>query len=226
MNPMDVKTAFFYRLVEEIIYLAQLADYSDRFARVCKLRKALYGLKQSPQIWYKTSAKFLHELSFPPFNADLSVFVKEDMIIAIYVNDLFICSVERKEINNIKKALKPKFHMSDLRLVSFYFGMAITRNCANRILFLGQKAYLEKILQDHGMSDCKAVVVPMDGTITATAQDYQAMDNFWIQSQSAVGSLIWAMLCTRPDLAFSVSVVSQYASNPNPSHWQAVKRIF
>lgn len=68
--------------------------------------------------------------------------------------------------------------------------------------------------------------MPMDGVWTATENDYQATNSFQTQYQSAVGSLIYAMLGTRPDLAFSVFVVSQYASNPNPSHWQAVKRIF
>lgn len=123
---MDVKTAFLYGLVEEIIYVAQPTGYSNGSARVCKLRKALYGLKQLPRIWYKTLAKFLHELGFRPLNADLSVFAKEDMIIAIYVDDLLICGAARQEINKIKDALKAKFHMSDLGPVSFYLGMAVT----------------------------------------------------------------------------------------------------
>ena len=148
------------------------------------------------------------------------------MIIAIYIDDFLICDAEKKEINNVKEALKAKFHMSDLRSVLFYLRMAVTRDCANHILCLTQQAYLEKILQDHEMWDCKAVAVPMDGSFTTKAQDYQAMDSFWTQYQSAVSLLMYAMLGTWPDLAFSVSVVSQYASNPNPSQWQAVKRIF
>lgn len=147
------------------------------------------------------------------------------MIFAIYVDDLLICGAERKEINKVKDALKAKFHMSDLGPVSFYLGMAITRDRANKILRLSQETYLEKILKDYGMWECKAIVVPMDGSLTSSLQDYQATDVFRTQYQSAVGSLIYAMLSTRPDLAFSVSVVSRYVSNPNPSHWQAVKRI-
>ena len=67
------------------------------------------------------------------------------MIIAIYVDDLLICGAERKEINNIKDTLKAKFHMSDLGTVSFYLGIAVIRDCANRIFRLGQQTYLEKI---------------------------------------------------------------------------------
>ena len=130
------------------------------------------------------------------------------MIIAIYVDDFLICGAEKKEINNVKKTLKAKFHMFDLGSVSFYLGMAVTWDRANRIFCLRQQVYLEKIFQDHGMWDCKAVVVSIDGTFTITAQDYQATDSFQTQYQSTVGSLIYAMLGTRPDLAFSVSVVS------------------
>ena len=166
IDHMDVKTAFLYGLVEEIIYVIQPTGYSDGSTRVCKLRKALYGLKQSPRIWYQTLAKFLHELGFRPLNADLSVFAKDDMIIAIYVDDLLICGAERKEINKVKDALKAKFHMSDLGPVSFYLGMAVTRDRANKILCLSQEAYLNKFLKDHRIWGYKAVAVPIDGSLT------------------------------------------------------------
>ena len=175
---------------------------------MCKLRKALYGLKQSPQIWYQTLAKFLHELGFRPLNAHLSVFVKNDMTVAIYVDDFLICNAERKEINKVKDALKAKFLMSNLGPVSVYLGIDITRDHAKKILRLGQQAYLEKIFKDHGMWQCKAVAVPMDGSLTSSLQDYPDTDVFRTQYQSAVCSLMYAMVSTRPDLGFSVSVVS------------------
>lgn len=64
------------------------------------------------------------------------MFAKDDMIIAIYVDNFFICGAEKKEINKVKDALKTKFHMFDLRPVSFYLGRAVTRNSANKILRL------------------------------------------------------------------------------------------
>ncbi len=76
------------------------------------------------------------------------------------------------------------------------------------------------------MWDCKPVATPMDSALVAAATDYQCTSEFRLQYQSAVGSLMYAMLGTRPDLAFAVSVISRYASNPNFLHWQAVKRIF
>lgn len=59
--------------------------------------------------------------------------------------------------------------------------MAVTRDQVNQILCLEQQAYLEKILQDHGMWDCNAVAVLMDGVLSASPQDYQATDSFRTQ---------------------------------------------
>lgn len=81
-----------------------------------------------------------------PFNADFDIFTKEDMINAIYVDNLLIYNAEKKNINNIKKALKAKFYIFDLGSVSFYLEMTVTQDYANRIIFLGQSTYLKKIL--------------------------------------------------------------------------------
>lgn len=76
------------------------------------------------------------------------------------------------------------------------------------------------------MWDCKPVVVPIDTHLSVAETGYEATNTFRTQYKLAVGSLMYAMLDTRPDIAYSVSVVSRYASNPDPGHWQAVKRIF
>lgn len=105
--------------------------------------------------------------------------------------------------------------------------MTVAHDRKNRILRLGQRAYLEKILRDHKVTDCKAAPTPMETQhLEDSPPDYQPTEDFRLQYQSAVGFLMYAMLGTRPDLAYAVSIVSRYASRPNNSHWQAVKRIF
>ena len=70
------------------------------------------------------------------------------------------------------------------------------------------------------------MATPMDGRIEAAPEGHQATDDSRLRYQSAMGSLMYAMLGTRPDLAYAVSVVSSYASNPTDTHWKAAKRIF
>jgi hypothetical protein len=233
---MDVKTAFLYGDVQEEIYVEQPTGYEepsikgdDPAVMVCKLVKALYGLKQSPRIWYYTLTTFLESLGFAPLDSDLSVYVKEDTIIATYVDDLLIVSPKISDILAVKTALSKQFSMTDLGECSYYLGMTIRRNRANRLIYLGQRAYVEKVLKDHGLwNNVKTAAVPMNpGTkLVPSATGYHASDTLRTRYQRAVGSLMYAMMGTRPDIAFAVSIVSRFASNPDDTHWLAVQQIF
>jgi hypothetical protein len=102
---MDVKTAFLYGDIDHEIYVEQPHDMTDGTPRVCKLKKALYGLKQAPCIWYQTLTNFLCTLGFEPINADLGIFVRSNLYIAVYVDDLLIVGPSIAEIKRIKRAL-------------------------------------------------------------------------------------------------------------------------
>ena len=227
IEQMDVRTAFLYGDIEEEIYVQQPTGFIDAILPnySCLLKKALYGTRQGPRIWYRTLAEFLTSCGFRPINADLSVFAKKGIILAIYVDDLLLVGASRSDIQNIKDSLKKRFRMVDLGSASYYLGMTVTRDRTNHILRLGQVGYLEQVLRTHGMWDSKPVATPMDSSLVAAATDHQCANEFRLQYQSAVGSLMYAMLGTRPDIAFAVSVVSRHASNPDSLHWQAVKRI-
>lgn len=202
-----------------------LGDGSDK---VCKLNRALYGLKQAPRVWYNTLSEFLQDMDFKPLDADASVFHKKGVIIAIYVDDLLITGRNRKEIDAIKQALSTRFQMSDLGPVNFYLGMTVTRDRPNRTLRLGQQSYLTKVLRDFGMEDCKHTVTPMGteaSNLVSAPKDYSAPPTDVKEYQRLIGSLMYAMLGSRPDIAFAVSMVSRFASNPTAEHITAAKRI-
>jgi hypothetical protein len=236
IHQMDVKTAFLYGDVQEEIYVEQPTGYEEPSAEgddpvvtVCKLVKALYGLKQSLRIWYYTLTTFLESLGFTPLDSDLSVYIKDDTIIATYVDDLLIVSQKISDVVAVKTALSKKFSMTDLGECSYYLGMTIRRDRANRLIYLGQRAYVEKVLKDHDLwSSVKIAAVPMNsGTkLVPAASGYQASDTLRTRYQRAIGSLMYAMIGTRPDIAFAVSVVSRFASNPDNTHWLAVQQIF
>jgi hypothetical protein len=228
IDQMDVKTAFLYGKVEETVYMEQPTGLEDGSTKVCKLNRAIYGLKQAPRVWYNTLSEFLQQLGFEPLDADASVFHKKGVIIAIYVDDLLITGRDRTEIDALKDALKKRFQMSDLGPVNFYLGMTVTRDRPNRTLRLGQKSYLTKILRDFGMEDCKTSVTPMDANgsnLVSAPKDYMASSVDTKEYQRLIGSLMYAMLGSRPDIAFAVSMVSRFASNPTPEHVTAAKRI-
>lgn len=112
IEQMDVKTAFLYGNVNDEVYVEQPTGYEEDTDGVCLLDKALYGLKQSPRIWDETLNEFLNSLGFEALNADLSVFTRHGMIIAIYVDDLLIAGPSRNDIIEVKRSLSARFQMS------------------------------------------------------------------------------------------------------------------
>lgn len=226
IEQMDVKTAFLYGNVDDEVYVEQPVGYEEDPDSVCQLDKALYGLKQSPRIWYDTLTKFLRSLGFEALNADLSVFTRNGMIIAIYVDDLLIAGPSKNDISEIKRALNGRFQMSDLGPCTHYLGISVRRDRANRSIYLSQRGYIEKFLKDLGMWDVKTAVTPLDSSrLPEAPQGYQAADALKSKYQRAVGLLMYAMLGTRPDIAYAVSVVSRFSANPTTDHWLAVQRI-
>lgn len=147
-----VQTAFLYGGVEKDVCIRQPTGYADGSSRVYKLNKALYVLKRSPRIlYYKTLARFLRSQGMNAINADLSVFARKGLIMAIYVDDLLLTGSSTDQINKAKPALTQKFHMRDLGQSTYYLGMTVTRDRQHCFISLSQKAYLEKVLRDHEM---------------------------------------------------------------------------
>ena len=224
---MDVKTAFLHSTLEETVYIQQPTGYEEG-DKVCKLQKALYGLKQSPRVWYNTLHDYFKSLGYQRTNADHSVFLHSNKtIVAVYVDDLLIFGPDMSVIQELKAQLRQKFDMTDLGPCSHYLGMEITRDRVKGTLRMAQTTYLDKVLCAFNMADCKPVSTPMDqGLKLVKETEKTAAPEDVRRFQSAIGSLMYAMIETRPDIAFAVSTLSQFASNPNEEHWKALKHVF
>ena len=150
---------------------------------------------------------------------------KTGTIVALYVDDVLITGPSKQGIQDLKSALNKEFRMSDLGPVSFYQGISITRDRQNRTIRLNQKAYLERVVREHGQWESQKTYTPMQVNFrpAPAPEGYEAKADSKQKYQSAVGSLMYAMLGTRPDIAYAVSVVSRYASNPSEEHWRCVR---
>ena len=152
------------------------------------------------------------------------------MIVIIYVDDLVILSSDVEMIIELKVSLERKFEMSDLGELHFFLGVHFREGWRSRTITIHQRSYIESILERFGMVDCKPIATPLNAkTSLPKLSDEEHEEHLHemkdVSYQEAVGSLMYAMVVTRPDLAFAVSVVSRYMSNPCPMHWMAVKRI-
>ena len=125
-----------------------------------------------------------------------------------------------------KSALSRHFKMSDLGPCSYWLGMKVSRNRQNGTVSLSQSAYVEKVLKTFDLWDANQVRTPMEpGCQLIPELDLETTKEDKKLYQCMAGSIMYLMLGTRPDIAYAVSVVSRFSSNPNQSHFRATKRI-
>ncbi|RVW87889.1 Retrovirus-related Pol polyprotein from transposon TNT 1-94 [Vitis vinifera] len=236
LEQLDVKTAFLHGDLEEDLYMIQPEGFivQGQENLVCKLRKSLYGLKQAPRQWYKKFDNFMHRIGFKRCEADHCCYVKSFdnsyIILLLYVDDMLIVGSDIEKINNLKKQLSKQFAMKDLGAAKQILGMRIIRDKANGTLKLSQSEYVKKVLSRFNMNEAKPVSTPLGSHFklskeqspkTEEERDYMSK----VPYASAIGSLMYAMVCTRPDIAHAVGVVSRFMSKPGKQHWEAVKWI-
>jgi hypothetical protein len=116
--------------------------------------------------------------------------------------------------------------MKDLGDLHFFLGMEVERDCAQRFLYINQIGYVKEILKCFRMEDCKAIGMPLDLKTKLKKNENKDVEMVKVPYQQAMGSLMYAMLCIRSDLAYPISMVSQHMANPSLEHWIGVKHIF
>jgi hypothetical protein len=151
IEQMNVKIVFLYDKIHENVFVVQLTSFEQRINQICKLNKALYDLKQSLRIWFETLIKFLFFLDYFSLNVEFNVFMKNDIMIVIYVNDLIFTELDFAIIFWLKNVLHERFEMNDLKSCIYYLDMMIVRNRRLRLLILNQSVYVEQMLRDHEM---------------------------------------------------------------------------
>lgn len=127
--------------------------------------------------------------------------------------------------------LKVKFEMKELGEARKILGIEISRDTQHRKIYLSQKSYLAKVLSKFKMLNAKAVGVPFAphfklSSVQSPKSEEERKEMSHIPYSSAVGSLMYSMVCTWPDLAHSMSIVSRFMANPRKVHWNAVKWMF
>jgi hypothetical protein len=231
LHQMDVKTAFLYGELDEELFMEQPEGQClpGQEKLVCKLQKSLYGLKQSPRQWYSRLSAFFEKYGLVQIEADHAVYVSKSdprkLFVGVYVDDLLIGSKDLEDMRKLKSALSEEFRMKDLGDVGYVLGIKITRSESS--IFLSQEHYAKGLLSQFGMADCHGVMTPLEtGTVLESTGQGTELCGENIPYREAVGSLMYLMTCTRPDLATAVSMVSRFLSAPRTNHWMAIKRIF
>jgi hypothetical protein len=236
LHQMDVKTAFLNGNIEETIYMVQPENFvsGDPKNMVCKLTKSIYGLKQASRQWYLKFHQVILSFGFEMNVIDECVYHKfigsKCIFLVLYVDDILLATNDIGLLHETKRFLSNKFEMKDLGDASFVLGIQIHRDRSQGTLGLSQRSYIDKVLKRFCMQDCKPGDTPISkGDKFSLNQcpkgnlEIQEMQK--IPYASVVGSLMYAQVCTRPDIAYIVGVLGRYLSNPGMDHWKAAKRV-
>nr|GEW82310.1 ribonuclease H-like domain, reverse transcriptase, RNA-dependent DNA polymerase [Tanacetum cinerariifolium] len=221
-----VKSAFLHGDLKEEVYVTQPEGFVQQgnTGKVYKLIKALYGLRQAPRGWNVKLDQTLKSLDFKKCNLEQAVYTRRSktstLTVGVYVDDLIITGTPRKEIDTFKSQMKDKFKMSDLGLLAYYLGIEVTQTGGE--IIIKQRGYINKILKETSMMDSNETKIPMDlSTKLVKAEDGNPVDATYYRS--LIGSLRY-LLHTRPDLSYSVGLLSRFMQDPKDHHLKAVKQ--
>ena len=198
---------------------------------VCLLKKAIYGLKQASRQWNAKIHRTLLNQGFIRTYSDAGVYVYSSKTngqvcyVVLYVDDLLLLGDSKPFIEQIKNHLKKEYQMTDLGPVERFLGLRIRRDRQKRQILVDQSEYVQTVLERFQMSNCKPAKTPLPAGSVLEKNTETATDAFRTEYQSVIGSIMYAMLGTRPDLAFSITRLAKFASNPSKHHMRLAQYV-
>ncbi|GJR47602.1 retrotransposon protein, putative, ty1-copia subclass [Tanacetum coccineum] len=214
---MDVKTAFLNGHLSEEVYMEQPEGFvNPKYPNhVCKLKRSIYGLKQASRQWNKRFDDEIKQFGFTQNPDEPYVYLKASgsyvAILILYVDDILLMGNNTPMLQDVKSYLRRSFAMKDLGEAAYILGIKIYRD----------RFYME---------NSKRGTIPMQEKLklsksqgASTPAEKQRMQN--IPYALAIGSIMYAVRCTRPDVAFAQNMTSRFQQNLGEEHWTAVKNI-
>ena len=220
ISGLDVKTAFLYGDLDEELYMEQPEGFKfpGQQNKVMRLKKAIYGLKQAALAWWRALDKSMSTLGCTRLLSDSGLFVNEQKTVVsiIYVDDVLFLGKSKKDIDSLKKRFMAIWECRDLGDTKEFLRMRILRS-KGRIL-IDQKDYLQKVLQRFNLTNAKSVPTPLPEGYHPTPNKGTATPELRASYQQVIGSLLYIMIGTRPDIAYAVTKLAQFAANPSEDH--------
>jgi hypothetical protein len=223
---IDFEAAFLFSPLEtEELYLATPDGWSVTEGNVLQLKRSLYGLKQASRYWNIMITDFLISIGFSRCNSEPCLFVKDEgrEMILLYVDDAIISCEKEDRIHEIITEIKKVFELGEEGALDWYIGSSIEDG--GDTLFMNQKDYITKMLTTYGYDMSKTNETPLKEKFSILRDPEDALfHDFKIREK--VGSLMFAAVSVRPDIAFAVSYVARFTTHPSTEVCRAVNHIF
>nr|GEW80019.1 hypothetical protein [Tanacetum cinerariifolium] len=222
---MDVKTVFLNGYLNEELYMEQHEGFvNPKYPnRVCKLKRSINGLKQASRHWNKRFDDEIKTFGFTQNHDEPCVYIKASgsniTFLILYVDDILIMGNSIPMLQSVKTYLGKCFAMKDLGEATYILEIKIYRDRSKRLIGLCQSSYIEKILKQYCMENSKRGSIHMQEKLklsksqgASTPTEMKLMQN--VLYASAVGSIMYTVRCTLPDVAFAQNITSRFQHNP------------
>ena len=138
------------------------------------------------------------------------------VLVVVYVDDALFCGKNKSLVRKMKAKFMERWECRDLGESSEFLRMRIRREGMK--VKLDQVPYLDKLIITCGMQNAKSAPTPLPAGFIPKPSEEESTPALRSRYQTVIGSLLYIMLGTRPDIAFAVTKLAQYAANPSQDH--------
>jgi hypothetical protein len=239
VHQIDIKSAYLYGKLrnDEVFYLAPPSGVQVpglKRGQVLRLLVALYGLKQAGRRWYAELRRVLLQQGFKRLEHDHAVFYRRHLdqttsFTFVHVDDMALIATNEARMAELKLKLAEVFELTDNGVISWMLGIQVS--IMNGSLQLSQTAYIRAIVARFNLELMRPHVIPANPHVVFTPdmqphKDADRAEMAKLPYREMLGSLMYAAVATRPDIAYAVNQLARYQENPGAAHFTALKRIF
>jgi hypothetical protein len=219
----DAVNAFVNADLDEEVFMKSPPGHRKP-GKILSLNKALFGLRKSPLLWQKKLTSVLQSLGFQPVPHEPCCMTYRGVIIFFYVDDIALAyKLERSELaKELVNQIRKHFDLTGGDPLQWFLGIRVIRDREKRLIWLSQSTYIDKIANLAETNQGDSTPMTRDELLPHEALSSKSSINRY---QRKIGSLLYAAVTTRPDIAFAVSRLSRFLTNPSPEHHAAADRI-
>lgn len=230
IHQLDIKTAFLNGELEETVYMQQPPGYEEgEPGTYCHLQRALYGLRQAPRSWHIRLSKELKSLGFEVSEADPGLYIRSRSgglsFLLVWVDDILIVAPNLLMVQEIKDQVTSAFDARDLGEAAYFLGITITRDRPNHEIKISKERMTLDLVQQFGVAEAKMRHTPLSTGMQLSQDSGEELDMERYPYGSLIGGMLYLSVCTRPDIAHAVGVLSKYMAKPRTTHWNAAKGV-
>ena len=216
---LDIKTAFLYGNLEEETFMQQPEGFEVGRNLVCKLKRTLYGLKQAPRGWNQRIHFFLQSIGFTRTQADHCVYITEETVLLLWVDDILIFG-NKTQNHYVYQKIAKEFDVSLIGFPKRVVGLLVDQD--NSGIRLHQTIYANEVLKRFQMHESKPVSTPFTKLDSSEEANDEVDKELYMKF---LGSVMFLSVGTRPDISYAVNVLARAMQQPTKAHWTAAKHL-